>query len=60
MSMIESAISDLPDQPTLAAGKLELAWELVLGDLLPLHDQDSQETPTPTPWDTITPTPTPN
>lgn len=56
-SAIEGAIADLPDQPSLASGKVELAWQLALRGF---HTQDLQGTPSPTPKDSTTPTPTPN
>ncbi len=56
-SAIEGAIADLPDQPALASGKVELAWQLAL---LGFDTQDLQETPSPTLLDSITPTPTPD
>jgi dGTP triphosphohydrolase len=60
LSLIEGSIADLPEQPALAAGRLELAWELAVSSFLPFHEQNQSGTPSPTPWETITPTTTPN
>ena len=58
LDLIEGAIRDLPDQPSLATVKLELAWQLTLGGFDTTPGQELEGTPSPTP--TITPTPTPN
>jgi hypothetical protein len=60
LSAIEGAISDLPEQPALATGKLDLAWQLALLGFLPSPNQYTTGTPSPTPGEGITPTPTQN
>lgn len=60
LNSIEGAMADLPDQPTLAKGKLDTAWQLaLLGIQTPPH-QDTSGTPSPTPEVILTPTPTQN
>jgi len=59
-SLIEGAIGDLPGQPILASGKLELAWQLALRGFQALPSQDLQGTPSPTPGESFIPTPTQN
>ena len=57
IALIENSLEDLPEQPTLAAAKLELAWQL---SLLGFELTSDQGTPTPTPNGSGTATPTPN
>lgn len=58
-SLIEGAITDLPDQPTLASGKLEVAWQLALLGFQALPTQAPSATPSPAVEGSVTPTPTP-
>jgi hypothetical protein len=60
LTAIEGAMIDLPDHPTLANGKLDLAWQLALQGLQSPPSQDLAETPSPTPGVILTPTPTQN
>lgn len=51
ISRLDLSLANLPAYPVVAAGDLQIAWQLMLQDMLP---------PTPTPGPiTITPTPTP-
>ena len=58
LGLINGASGDLPNQPEIAAGKLDLAWQLVLVGL----DEPAAGTSTPTtaPDALLTATPTPN
>jgi len=60
LNLIEEVMTDLPNQPALASGKLELAWQLALLGFQDLPAKDLQITPSPTQGESITPTPTPN
>jgi hypothetical protein len=61
LDLVEQTIIDLPAKPTLAAEKLELAWQLGITGLLQLDYGEYIGTVTPTPYlnPDITPTPTP-
>jgi hypothetical protein len=59
-SAIEGAITDLPDDPSLASAKLELAWQMAVLGFQALPNQEVERTPSPTPMESITPTPTQN
>ncbi len=57
LDLVEQTIIDLPAKPTLAAEKLELAWQLGITGLPQLGYGEFVGTVTPTPY--LTPTPTP-
>jgi cell division septum initiation protein DivIVA len=57
LDLVEQTIIDLPTKPTLAAEKLELAWQLGITGLPKLGYGEFVGTVTPTPY--LTPTPTP-
>jgi septal ring factor EnvC (AmiA/AmiB activator) len=67
ISRIDLALANLPAYPVVAAGDLQIAWQLMLQGMLPPTPTPAPITitPTPTPWisptpyDTYTPTPTP-
>jgi len=61
LDLVEQTIIDLPAKPTLAAEKLELAWQLGITGLPQLGYGEYIGTLTPTPYlnPDITPTPTP-
>ena len=49
LALIEGSLMDLPDQPSLASVKLELAWQLTLGGFDTTTDLELKSTPSPTP-----------
>ena len=61
LDLVEQTIIDLPAKPTLAAEKLELAWQLGITGLPQLGYGEYAGTVTPTPYlnPDLTPTPTP-
>ncbi|HDN04522.1 MAG TPA: hypothetical protein ENF27_01125 [Chloroflexi bacterium] len=59
INMIEGVRTDLPGQPALASGKLELSWQLALLGFQAHPDTDLQGTSMPTQGESSTPTPTP-
>lgn len=61
LDLVEQTIIDLPGKPTLAAEKLELAWQLGITGLPKLGYGEYIDTVTPTPYlnPDLTPTPTP-
>ncbi len=46
--LLTKAVSDLPEDPNQASDRLILAWEILIGDLLPALNLDLRETPSPT------------
>lgn len=60
LNLLEGVMADLPNQPALASGKLELAWQLALLGFQALPVNNLKATPSPTQGESITPTPTPN
>jgi len=58
--LIEEAADDLPARPSLAKGKVDLAWELIMLGLDSQTGAELQATPSPTIFEPNTPTPTPN
>lgn len=60
LNLIEGAMADLPNQPALAGGKIELAWQVALLGFQGQDVNELQVTPSPTGEEPITPAPTPN
>ena len=59
--LVEGALVDLPDKPTLAVEKLELAWQIGISGLPSPSEGEVTATPTPSPSNQadLTTTPTP-